>query len=128
LTFKAYGGKMANILIVDDSDFIRSTLKEILESSGHIVVAEASTGEEAFAAYALHKPDLVTMDITMSGMDGISTIKKIITYSPQAKIIVISAINNRELLFKAMQFGAKCYILKPFSTYEVIETVSETLA
>ena len=119
---------MASILIVDDSDFIRGTLRVILESSGHTVVAEASTGEEAFAAFAIHKPDLVTMDITMSGMDGISTIKKIISYSPEAKIIVVSAINNRELLFKSMQFGAKCYILKPFTTYEVIDTVNQTLS
>lgn len=119
---------MSTILIVDDSDFIRTTLKNILENSGHIVIAEASSGEEAFSLFVKHKPDLVTMDITMSGMDGISTIKKIIAYSPEAKIIVVSAINNRELLFKSIQFGAKCYILKPFTTYDVIDTVNQTLS
>lgn len=121
------GGKMANILIVDDSDFIRGTLREILEDAGHTIISEASSGEEAYIEYTKHKPDLVTMDITMPGLDGITTIKKIMSYAPDAIIIVISAINNRELLFKSMQHGAKCYILKPFTTYEVVDTVNETL-
>lgn len=119
---------MASILIVDDSDFMRGTLREILESSGHSVIAEASSGEEAFEKFTANNPDLITMDITMSGMDGISTIKKIILYCPQAKIIVVSAINNRELIFRSLQSGAKSYIVKPFTAYEVIDIVNQTLS
>lgn len=122
-----YGGIMANILIVEDSDFIRGTLREILENAGHTIVAEATSGEEAFLQYTQHKPNLVTMDITMPDMDGITAIKRIISYSPDAKIIVVSAVNNREIIFKALQHGAKCYILKPFTAYDVTDIVIETL-
>lgn len=118
---------MAKILIVDDSSIMRRNLRAILRDGGHLVIAEASNGLEAYQAYKEYQPDLVTMDITMPVMDGIDAVRKIIVEFPTAQIIMISALNQRSKVFEALECGAKNYITKPIDASKVLSTVNETI-
>jgi YesN/AraC family two-component response regulator len=118
---------MANILIVDDSVIMRRNLKSMLVQSGHTIVGEASDGVEAYREYGRLLPDLVTMDITMPVMNGIDAVQKIIASYPDAKIIMISALDQRNMVFEAIQNGAKHYILKPVTVVKILETINEVL-
>lgn len=116
---------MARVLIADDSEFIRDTLRKILKKSGHEVVAEAANGEQAFLEFEKYKPDIMTIDITMPGSDGIKVIKKITEKYSDSNIIVISAQTNKNLIFEALHNGAKTYITKPFSDDEVLSKIDK---
>jgi len=118
---------MANILIVDDSILMRRNLRTLLQEAGHTVVAEASDGIDAFAEYEKHMPDLVTMDITMPVMNGIDAVKKIIAKFPEAVIIMISALDQKNMVFEAVQSGAKHYILKPITIEKILSTINSVL-
>jgi len=88
---------MATGLIVDDSKFMRNIIRDALEEGGHKVVAEAENGIEGLEMYKKHRPDFVTMDITMMGKDGLQTLAEIKEVNPGAKIIIISAMSERTL-------------------------------
>lgn len=118
---------MARILIVDDSKIVRRNLNTILSNAGHEIIAEAENGIQAYHEYGKHKPDLVTMDITMPLMDGVRAVKKIITADPDAKIIMVSAIDQKNMVMTAIKTGAKHYILKPFDPVKVIAAVNAVL-
>lgn len=118
---------MAKILIVDDSMIMRRNLKAILVQAGHSVIAEASNGKEAFIEYEKHMPDLVTMDITMPIMNGIDAVKKIISSFPDARIVMISALDQRNMVFEALENGAKHYIVKPIAADNVLSVIHAVL-
>jgi YesN/AraC family two-component response regulator len=118
---------MATILIVDDSSITRRNLANILTDAGHTIVADASNGEAAYKEYEKHLPDIVTMDITMPILDGIGAVKKIIKYFPDANIIMISALDQKNMVLSAIQCGARHYIIKPFTTHKVLSVVDEVL-
>jgi two-component system chemotaxis response regulator CheY len=115
------------ILVVDDAAFMRMMIKDILVKNGFEVVAEASDGEEALEKYREHRPDLVTMDITMPEMDGITSLKKIKEIDPQAKVIMCSAMGQQSMVIDAIQAGAKDFLVKPFQNERVIEAIKKTL-
>ncbi|ASJ16089.1 two-component system response regulator [Thermococcus chitonophagus] len=119
---------MARILIVDDAAFMRMLLKKILTQAGHEVVGEASNGKEAVELYKKLKPDLVTMDIVMPEMDGITAVKEIMKIDPNAKIIMITAVGQEAKVMEALKSGAKGYIVKPFQAQKVIEEVNRVLS
>ncbi|AMM53312.1 response regulator [Pyrococcus kukulkanii] len=119
---------MARILIVDDAAFMRMLLKKILTQAGHEVVGEASNGKEAVEKYKQLKPDLVTMDIVMPEMDGITAVKEIMKIDPNAKIIMITAVGQEAKVMEALKSGAKGYIVKPFQAQKVIEEVNRVLS
>lgn len=118
---------MAGILVVDDSPIARKNLKAILVKGGHQVVAEASNGQEAFVKYGIYKPDLITMDISMPRVGGIEAIKNILNKYPEAKIIMITALDQKNTVFSAIEEGAKHYILKPYPEEKVLEVVQRVL-
>jgi two-component system chemotaxis response regulator CheY len=118
---------MAKILIVDDSKIVRRNLKTILSKEGHEIIAEAENGMQAYHEYEKYKPDLVTMDITMPLLDGVRAVKKIMTTHPEARIIMVSAIDQKNMVIAAIQNGAKHYILKPFDPDKVIAAVNAVL-
>ncbi|MFH1542554.1 MAG: response regulator [bacterium] len=121
---------MANILVTDDAVFTRKLLTDILKKEGHTVVGEAATAVEAVQQYKKLKPDLVTMDIIMpetEGMDGIGAVKAIIKDDPNAKIIMVSAMGQQEMMVDAIQAGAKDFIVKPFQPSNVINAVNKLL-
>lgn len=118
---------MAKILIVDDSIIMRKNLEFILKNSNHQIVGQATNGKQAVELYKECKPDLVTMDISMPFMSGTDAVSEIISIDPSAKIIMISAINQKQLVFEAIKKGAKHYIVKPIDAENVIKTIDSVL-
>jgi len=118
---------MARIMVVDDTYFMRALIKAILKQAGHNVIAEARDGEEALRNYIIYKPDLVTMDITMSGMNGLDAVKAIISHDKAAKIIMISAMSQKSMVIGAIKNGAKHFVIKPVTVRKVISVIDEVL-
>ncbi len=116
------------VLIVDDAAFMRMMIKNILTKNGFEVVGEASNGLEAVKLYQELKPDLVTMDITMPEMDGIEALKKIKEIDPNAKVIMVSAMGQQQLVIEAIQAGARDFIVKPFQPDRLLEAVNKALS
>lgn len=119
---------MSRILVCDDSAFMRMMLKKLLVDKGHEIVAEAGDGKQAVQLYRQHKPDLVTMDITMPLMDGIEAVKHIHEEDPLARIIMVTAIGQRSVITDAIKAGASSFIIKPFDPEQVEETINKILA
>lgn len=117
----------ARVLIVDDAAFMRMMIKEILTKNGYEVVGEASDGYQAIEKYKEVQPDLVTMDITMPEMDGITALKEIRKIDPNAKVIMCSAMGQQAMVIDAIQAGAKDFIVKPFQPERVLEAIHKTL-
>jgi len=108
------------VLIVDDAAFMRMMIRDILSKNNFEVVGEATNGDEAVAMYKELKPDLVTLDITMPGMDGVTVLKKLRQIDSSARVqqaMVVEAINN----------GARDFINKPFHPQKVVETLRRAL-
>jgi two-component system, chemotaxis family, chemotaxis protein CheY len=116
-----------NVLIVDDLAFIKIVLRDILEKSGFRVVGEASNGEEAITLYQDKRPDVVLMDITMPGMDGLTALKKIREIDGQARVIICSALGQQRLIVQAIQLGAMDFIVKPFQPQRVVSALKKAL-
>jgi two-component system chemotaxis response regulator CheY len=116
-----------NVLIVDDLTFIKIVLRDIIEKSGFRVVGEASNGEQAIVLYQDLRPDVVLMDITMPGMDGLTALKKIREIDPAARVIICSALGQQRLIVQAIQLGAKDFIVKPFQPERVVSALKKAL-
>jgi two-component system chemotaxis response regulator CheY len=115
------------VLITDDALFMRVTLKNILTKSGYEIAGEACNGKESVAMYLQTKPDLVTMDITMPEMDGISAVKAIKKEDPDAKIIMCTAMGQKQMVVEAVAAGAKDFIVKPFQAEKVLEAIQRLI-
>lgn len=118
---------MSKVLVVDDAAFMRMMLKDILIKNGFMVVGEAANGSEAVVKYQELSPDVVTMDITMPEMDGITAVKEIIKFDSKAKIIMCSAMGQQAMVLDAIQAGAKDFIVKPFQEDRVIDAMTKVL-
>lgn len=119
---------MARVMIVDDTSFMRKILKDIFKKTGHSVVAEAENGRKAIKTYRSLELDLVTIDIIMPEMDGLETIKKIKSKDNDIKIIIVSAMGQKEIIFKAMDIGVDDFIVKPFKEERIKEAIEKTLS
>mgnify|MGYP000902499991 FL=1 len=115
------------ILVVDDAAFMRMMLKDILAKAGYEVVGEAENGAVGLQKYQELNPDLVTMDITMPEMDGITAVKEIKKVDPNANIIMCSAMGQQAMVIDAIQAGAADFIVKPFQPARVLEAVQKAL-
>ena len=122
-------GSAFRILIVDDSMFIAKQIGQILTSEGFEIVGTAVNGEEAVEKYKEMYPniDLVTMDITMPKMDGVTALTKILEFDKEAKVIMISALGKQDLVKKSLMLGAKNYIVKPLDRARVLERLISVL-
>lgn len=118
---------MARVLIVDDSTIMRRNLKAILVKAGHTVVGEAINGGQAHLMYRTYLPDLVTMDITMPNVNGIEAVKLIKKEFSNAKIVMVSALDQRGMVLEAIKQGADHYIIKPITSETVIDVVNKVL-
>ena len=118
---------MARCMIVDDSSFMRRIIKQTLVEGGHEIVAEVDSGLEALDMYKQIKPDIVTMDITMWGKDGLEAIAEIMEIYPDAKIIVVSALNERTLKINEKDIKAKAFLTKPFEKKDLLEVINKIL-
>lgn len=118
---------MAKVLIVDDAAFMRMMLKDILTQGGYEIAGEAANGQEACDLYNQTKPDIVTMDITMPQMDGITALKTIMAADSSAKIVMCSAMGQQAMVIEAIQSGAKDFIVKPFQAQRVLDAIKKLL-
>ncbi len=118
---------MARVMIVDDALFMRASVKKILESNGHTVAGEASNGKEAIEKYVEVKPDIVTLDITMPEMDGIEALKRIKLIDPNAKILICSALGQKDKVIEAIQNGATGFVVKPFQEENFLGALDKAL-
>jgi len=117
---------MTKILVVDDAAFMRSILRRILEDEG-FEIHEANDGDVAVDKFKNDKFDLVTMDIVMPMMDGVTAVKEIMKLNPEAKIIMITALAHKTLVLRALRAGAKDFIVKPFDSSAVVEAVKNAI-
>jgi len=115
---------LPTVLIVDDAQFMRMMLRDILSKNGFDVIGEAETGDEAVEKYRELTPDLVTMDVIMPQTDGINAVKEIMKDHPHARIVMCSAMGQQTLVEEALSHGARDYIIKPFSPGKVVETMN----
>ena len=122
-------GQGFRVLVVDDSMFVTKQIGQILTSEGFEVVATAADGQEGLEKYKELYPnvDLVTMDITMPRMDGVTALEKILEFDKNAKIVMISALGKQDLVKKSLLIGAKNYIVKPLDRKKVLERVVSVL-
>jgi two-component system chemotaxis response regulator CheY len=116
------------VLIVDDAVVMRMMIKGILSKNGYEIVGEAQNGAEAVEKYRALTPDLVTMDMVMPEMDGISAVKEIVANHPDARIIMCTSMGQQALVVEAIQAGAKSFITKPFQPPKILETLQKVLA
>ena len=117
----------AKVLVVDDAQFMRMMLKNILTSNGYEVAGEAENGVQAIAKYRELKPDLVIMDLIMPEMGGIDAAREMIKEDADARILMCSAMGQQALVVEAIQVGAKDFIVKPFQPSGVLEAVAKAL-
>ena len=102
-----------NVLVVDNSILATEVLRSALQELGHKVVNTAKSGAEALVAYRTTNPDVVTMDVTMPGIDGIAAARNIIKEFPDARVIMVTSHAQKGMVMQALNAGAKGYILKP---------------
>lgn len=114
---------MKRILIVDDAAFMRMMLKDILTKNGFEICGEACNGKDALEKYKELNPDLVTLDITMPDMDGLTALKELRIIDNDVRVIMCSAMGQQAMVIEAIQNGAKDFIVKPFSVERVLEAV-----
>ena len=117
---------MATVLVVDDSEFMRRVIRNILEEGKHRVV-EAKNADEAVRIYREQGADVITMDIVMPETDGIETVKRLRGVDPKVKIIMISALGHQRTVMRALEAGALDFIMKPFTSDDVLESVNAVL-
>lgn len=117
---------MATILVVDDSGMSRRALRKILESAGHQVI-EAEDGISALERYYIEKPDLVLLDLTMTGMYGLDVLSKLREMDADARVIVASADIQSSTRGMVEEGGAQAFINKPFAVDQVLNAVDTAL-
>jgi len=121
---------MARVLIIDDEEFIRLTLREALEADGHAVIT-AANGDDGLRKFAVEACDVVITDILMPEKEGIETIIELRKARPDVRIVVISGgarVNSLDFLEVAKKFGAAAALRKPFAMTELCRVVNECLA
>jgi two-component system chemotaxis response regulator CheY len=116
----------ARALIVDDSSLARAVIGDALTSHGIEVIGEAGDGISALEAYQRLQPDLVTMDLTMPGVDGLTALRSIIEVDPRARVVVISVAGQEDVVVHALQSGAIGFLLKPFEPHQLIDLLRRT--
>lgn len=117
----------SRVLVVDDAAFMRMMIKDILLKNGFEIAGEAANGSESIIKYQETRPDLVTMDITMPEMDGITATREIKKNDPNARIIMVTAMGQQAMVLDAIQAGARDFIVKPFQEERVIDAVKKVL-
>jgi len=109
-----------NVLIVDDSTFMRRMMKEVVTKYDHTVVGEADNGKVAVEKYKELKPDVVTMDVTMKEMTGLEALGAILAMDPSANVVMVSSMSQEIIVREAIMLGAKGFIVKPFEDKQIM--------
>ncbi|MFA4829443.1 MAG: response regulator [Thermodesulfovibrionales bacterium] len=113
------------ILIVDDSQAIRKSLRELLEKNKYNVIGEAGSGAEAIKLFSSLSPDIVMLDIIMPQLGGVETLRMLRSLNKDVKIIMVSALDSLDRVKECLKAGANHYILKPFEEAKVIAIIEK---
>lgn len=118
---------MAKVLIVDDAAFFRMRLRKLLVASGHFC-SEASNGAKAVEVYKSESPDLVLMDVHMPVMNGLDALYEIMKIDNKAKIIMLSNVSQQETIMKALELGARNFVVKPLDEKNLLSVIGKVLS
>ncbi len=116
---------MKRILVVDDAIFMRKLISGVAAEAGWEVVGEAGNGVEAVAMYDQLRPDLVTMDLVMPEMGGLEALRLIRAGDPTARVVVVTALDQKQVLLDSIREGAVDFIVKPFDRQRVIDLLAK---
>ena len=116
------------VMVVDDSRLVRVQMEDVLRGTDYEVVAHCRSGEDAVQRYAEVRPDLVTMDIIMQGMDGLDAAEIILKQDPNARIVMISSLAYEDTFKRAKAIGARGFVDKPFHQEQLLEVFGEALS
>ncbi len=116
-----------SVLVVDDLPFMQSLLGDILRNAGMRIAAKAENGRDALTAYLATGPDVVLLDIAMPEMDGLTALRKLRQLDPSARVVICSALGEQSLIVKAIQLGARDFVIKPFRAERVLGAVTRVL-
>lgn len=111
------------LLVTDDAMVIRAMIKDAATDAGWTIVGEAANGQEAIELYREFKPNAVTLDLIMPEYDGIHALRGILEFDPNAKVVVVSALNQKALLKQAFAIGASDFVCKPFEADDLMQTL-----
>lgn len=115
------------IAIVDDLAFMRLILRQIIEKEGHVVAGEASNGADAISLCRKTLPDLVFLDIAMPVMDGLRALERIRALWPSIPVIMCSGLGEQDLIVRAIQLGARDFVIKPFKEERIVSAMRMAL-
>lgn len=118
---------MYKLMIVDDSNVIRNRIERSMAHAEMQVVAMATNGEDALEKFKQHRPNFVTMDLTMPYMDGLECIQKLKALDPSINILVVSALSDRKTGLRALQYGARGFICKPFTDEQLVSALNKLM-
>jgi two-component system chemotaxis response regulator CheY len=115
-------GSKGHVLVADDAPFITKQISKMLTEDGYVVVDTVHNGEDVLKVYKEKYPDidLVTLDITMPKMDGITTLEQLLAFDKDAHVVMITANDNSSVVKKALMLGAKNFIVKPLKPESVL--------
>lgn len=116
-----------NIMVVDDSRVVYAEMKKMLDGSGIEIVSFCRSGEEALPEYERVRPELVTMDIVMPGMDGLETCREMRRRWPDAQVVMVSSLAYDDMVEQARSLGAKGFLFKPFEKQALIDGLKNVL-
>lgn len=119
---------MARVLIVDDARFMRRVVADVLTAAGHEVAGEADDGTKVLDSFRELRPDVVTLDITMPGKDGLEVLRELLGQEPEARIVMCTAVGQEPKVMEAMRIGARDYVVKPFRAERLAEAIDAALA
>ena|SRR5690606_29322106 len=116
------------VLVVDDHALLRTGVANIINQEADLeVVAEAADGEAAVIAYQQHRPDVTLMDLRMPGMEGVEAVRRIRQFDPQARVVVLTTYDADEDIARALEAGAKAYILKDIAADALVTCIRQVL-
>jgi two-component system chemotaxis response regulator CheY len=114
-----------SVLIVDDSLYMRTLIKDALEGGGYSVIGQAANGEEAIDLAFELQPDLITLDNILPDMIGTDILKVYQEEGLKSRVVMISAVGQESVVNEGLRLGAKAYIVKPFTTEQLIDAVNK---
>lgn len=115
----------ANIMVVDDSAFMRNMLKNIITQAGGIIVGEAGDGKEATEKVDQLNPQIIFMDIMMPVMNGLDALKDIKSRRPEIKVVMCTSAGQEKIISEAVEAGASEFVKKPFKPDEIAQVLSK---
>jgi len=116
------------LLVTDDALIIREMIKDAMTAAGWTIVGQATNGQEAIEQYRELRPDAMTLDLVMPEFDGLHALRGVTAFDPDARICVVSALEQRQVLKDAFKLGASDFIVKPFDKQVLVDTLEKLVA